>query len=111
MFGSASSAAPHPLAIPRLVRLGARRPHRRPAAAIEQLELYSCSVDCPAHQSAQRIDLANQMSLRRAADRRIARHVRDGFSSERAQSDAAAEPRRRPRRLDAGVPGADHYYI
>ena len=32
---------------------------------------------------------------------------RDGFSRERAQADAAAELRRRPRRLDAGVPGAD----
>ena len=101
----------HPLAVPRLVRLGARRPHRRPAAAIEQLELYAGSVDCAAHQSAQRIDLSDQMSLRRAADRRIARHVRDGFSSERAQSDAAAELRRRPRGLDAGVAGADDNHI
>src|SRR4029453_2362605 len=31
--------SPHPLAVLRLVRLGARRPHRRPAAAIQQLEL------------------------------------------------------------------------
>ena len=103
----ASSAARTHAAVSRLVRLGARRPHRRPAAAIEQLELYSRSVDCSAHQSAERIDLSDQMSLSRAADRGIARHVRDGFSSERAQADAASELRRRPRGLDAGVPGAD----
>jgi hypothetical protein len=91
--------------------LGARRPDGRSAAAVEQFELYSRSVDCAAHQSAQRIDLSNQMSLRRAANGGIARHVRDGFSSESTQADAASESRRSVRGLDAGVSRADHYYI
>jgi len=51
------------------------------------------------------------MTLRRSADGRVTRHVGDGFSSERAQSDGAAKLRGHPRRFDAGVPGADHYYI
>ena len=97
-----------PFAVAWLVRLRPGRPHRRPARAVEQLELYSRSVDCAAHQSAERIDFTDQMSLRRAANRRIARHVRDGFSSERAQSDAAAQLRRRPRGLHARVAAADH---
>ena len=97
-----------PFTVARLVGLRPGRPHRRTARAIEQLELYSRSVDCAAHQSAKRIDFTNQMSLRRAANRRIARHVRDGFSSERAESDAAAQLRRRPRGFDARVPAADH---
>ena len=79
MFGSASSAARDPFAVKRLVRLGARRPHRRSAAAVEQLELNSGRVDAAAHQSAERIDLPDQMTLRRAADGRIARHVARRF--------------------------------
>jgi hypothetical protein len=73
--------------------------------------LYSRSVDCSPHQSAQSIDLSNQMSLRGAADRWITRHVRDGFSIERAQTNAAANPGRGPRSFDAGVSCADHYHI
>jgi hypothetical protein len=73
--------------------------------------LYSRSVDCSTHQSAKRIDFPDQMALRRAADRRIARHVCDRLSSERAQSDAAPEPGRRPCGFDPGVPGADNDHI
>src|SRR6185436_9053067 len=109
--GVALERCPHPFAILRLVRLGARRPHCRPAAAIEQLELYSRSVDCSTHQSAKSIDLSNQVTLRRAANGRIARHVRNRFSSERAQADAASELRRSPRSFDSSVSSADHYYI
>jgi len=78
---------------------------------VEKLEFVACTVDCSAHQSAQRIDLSNQMSLCSPANSGIARHVRDGFSTERAQSHAPPHPRRRPRRLDAGMPGADDNYI
>ena len=48
------------------------------------------------------------MTLGGAADRGIARHVRDGAVRQRADRDACAQPRRRPRRLDPGVAGADH---
>jgi hypothetical protein len=70
--------------------------------------LYSRSVDCAAHQSAQRIDFADQMPLRRAANRRIARHVRHGFSTERADADATTQACRGPGRLDAGMAAADY---
>jgi hypothetical protein len=73
--------------------------------------LYSRGVDCAAHQSAERIDLTNQMTLRRAADRWIARHVPDGFTSEGAQADGAAQLRRGPRGLHACVPATDDDYI
>ena len=98
----------HPPAIHALVRLRARRPHGRPAAAIEQLELNAGGVDRAAHQPAQRVDLANQVSLRRPADRRIARHVRDGIGGQRAQPDVRATPRGRRCGLTAGVAGANH---
>ena len=86
----------HPRAVAPLVGLRARRPHRRPAAAVEQLELDAGRVDRPPHQAAERVDLANQMPLRRAADRRIARHVRD-----RARPTACRSPTVRPRRAAA----------
>ena len=100
--------AAHPRAVAPLVGLRARRPDRRTAAAVEQLELDAGRVDRAAHQSAERIDLANQMPLRRAADRRIARHVRDGVASTACRSPTLrAHARRGPRGFDARVPGAD----
>jgi hypothetical protein len=101
----------NPPSVKRLIRLGARRPNRRTSTAIEELELYSRSVDCLAHQSAKSINLANQMSLRRSANRRIARHVRDRFSSESAQADVASTSRRGPSGLNSGMAGANNYYI
>ena len=64
-------------------------------------------VDGFAHQAAERVDLANEMALRGAADGWIARHVRDRVARQRAQADAASQARGRVRGLDAGVPGAD----
>jgi hypothetical protein len=97
-----------PVAVAALVRLGARRPHRGTAAAIEQLELDRGRVDGETHQATERVDLANEMSLRRAANRGIARHVRDGVARHRADRDVAAHPGRRPRGFDAGVSRPDH---
>ena len=59
------------------------------------------------HQAAERIDLPDEVALRGAADRGIARHVRDGRPRQRADRDRPAHARRRPRGLDTGVPGAD----
>ena len=84
MFGTASSALLHPGAVAPLVGLRARRPDRRTAAAVEQLELDAGRVDRAAHQAAERVDLADEMAFRRSADRRIARHVRDGAVRQRA---------------------------
>ena len=103
--------SPHPPAVDRLVRLGARRPHRGAAAAVQQLELNARRVDRPSHQSAERVDLADEMSFRRATDRRIARHVRDGLARQRAEPDARAKPRRGMRRLAPRMPGADHDHV
>jgi hypothetical protein len=101
----------NPAPIEGFVGLSARRPDRGTATAIEQLELYSRSVDCAPHQSAQRIDLANQVALRGPANSRITRHVRNRFSRERAQTHAATELGGGPRRLHSGMAGPDHYDI
>src|SRR5205809_7954557 len=69
--GLAVERVPDPAAVDALVGLSARRPDRGTAAAIEQLELNTGRVDGSAHQSAERVDLADQVTLRRAADRRV----------------------------------------
>src|SRR5581483_5583312 len=56
----------HPAAVDLLVRLRARRPHRRPSAAVQELELNAGRVDRPSHQTAERVDLAYEVSLRGA---------------------------------------------
>src|SRR5262245_19855991 len=58
----------HPSAVDRLVRLRARRPDRRSATAIEQLELDAGRIDGATHQAAERIDLPHEMTLGGAAD-------------------------------------------
>ena len=64
------SSVADPRRVAPLVGLRARRPDRGAAAAIEQLELDARRVDGQSHQAAERVDLADEMPLRRAADRR-----------------------------------------
>ena len=109
--GCRPRAERNPLAVDPLVRLGTRRPDRRSPAAVQQLELNSRLVDRPAHQPAERINLANEMTLRRAANRGIARHQGDSGRRERADGDRSPHARGCPRRLDAGVSGADDNYV
>ena len=96
-----------PRAVAPLVGLRPRRPHGRAAAAVQQLELDAGGVDGLAHQAAERVDLPDEVPLGRAADRGIARHVRDGRGGRRAQPHAASHPGRGAGRLHAGVPGPD----
>src|SRR5690606_4803121 len=70
-----------------LVRLRARRPHRRSPAAVQQLELDAGRVCGAPHQPAERVNLANEMTFRRAADSGVARHRGDGLPGERADPD------------------------
>ena len=101
----------HPLAVDFLVRLCPRRPHGGAAAAIEQLELNPGRVDRAAHEAAERIDLADQVTLRGPADGRVARHVRDGVLRQRAEPHVRAQARRGVRRLAPRVPRTDDDHV
>ena len=110
-WADASERALHPLAVAALVRLRARRPHRRTSAPVEHLELNAGRIDGAAHQSAERVYLSDQMTFSGSADGRIAGHQRRRVSvsvhsptvqPSRAAAHAASTP---------GVAGADHNYI
>ena len=64
-------------------------------------------VDRPAHQAAERVDLADHLSFRQPADRGVAAHLADLRRVERDQRNRAAHLGRRPRGLRARVPAAD----
>ena len=100
-----------PLRIKLFVGLSPRRPDRRAPAAIEKLELDARCVTSKAHQSAERIDLPNEVALRSTAHSRVTRHVGHRIGRQRAQGDLAADLSRRPRSLDACVTSAHDYYI
>ena len=100
----------HPDPVLLLVALRARRPDRRTAAGIQQPELDPDRIGHLAHHAAQRVDLAHQVTLGDAADRRDCRTSarsgpvhRDhrGRRPMRAQARAASQPawpRQPPRR-------------
>jgi len=81
--------------------------HRRPLAAIEQAELDGGGVGQEPHRAAEGVDLADDLPLGHAADRRVAGHLADRVGVDRQQGRPEAHPRRRQGRLQAGVTGAD----
>jgi hypothetical protein len=62
----------HRRAVQLPVRLRARPPHGWPLTAVQHSKLNARTVYHLAHQAIQRVDLANQMPLSQAADRRVA---------------------------------------
>ncbi len=63
--------------VQRPVGLRPRSAHRRPLAAVQQLEMDTGGIRDPAHQPVQRIDLPHKMAFADSADRRVARHLAD----------------------------------
>ncbi|MGY4283243.1 hypothetical protein ACVWXO_002463 [Bradyrhizobium sp. LM2.7] len=90
------------------IGLGARSANCRTLAAVKNAELDAAGIRNPAHQTVERIDLANQMALAETANGGIAGHGADGREPMRHQSRRRAHPGRRSRSLTAGVAAADH---
>ncbi len=91
-----------------LLGLRPRRAHCRALARIEHAELNAGAVRGLRHQTAERIDLFDEMPLADAADRRVATHLPERLDIVREQQRATAAPRGRKRRFGAGMPAADH---
>ena len=66
------------------------------------------SVRGAGHQTVEHVELAHQMTLADAADRRVARHLPGVLGTEREESDASATAGGGGRGLTTGMAGADH---
>jgi transcriptional antiterminator Rof (Rho-off) len=101
----------HLEAISLLVALRARRPHSRAARSVQQTELDADRIGDLAHDPAERIDFADQVSLGDAADRRIAGHLRNQVDVERVERGLQSHARRGHCRFAPGMACADHDYV
>lgn len=94
-----------------LVALRARRPDRWSARRVQQAKLNSDGVSHFAHDAAQRIDFADQMSLGYATHRWVARHLRDQVDIQRVERRLEAHACGGHRGLASGMAGADNNYV
>ena len=102
VVGSAKSACFITLLIGAFIRLRTEGMDGGPFARVEHAGLDERIVDGPAHFAAERVNLAHQMPLARAADGGVAGHEGDGVQIEReqqrikpharAQASAASQP-------------------
>ena len=102
---------PHRGAVERPVGLGARPPHRRPLAPVEDAELDPGAVDGAGHDPVERVDLAHQMALAEPADRRVAGHLADPVEPVGDQRRPRPHPRSGGGRLAPGMAAADHDHV
>ncbi len=93
------------------VGLHPRPPHGRALAAVEHPAMDRGAIGGARHQPVEHVELAHQMALADAADRRIARHLTYVFRAEREQANARAAASRGSRSLAAGMAGADHQNV
>ena len=103
--------SPDLVLIGEFVGLGAGAVHGGALAAVEHAELDAGGVDGQAHRAAEGVDFADDLPLAHAADGRIAAHLGDGVEVAGQQRGLRAQPRRRQRRLRAGVSAADHQNV
>ena len=104
----------HPLhrrAVAGAVALRARGADGGAARGIERPELDGREVGDAAHLAAERVDLADQVALRRPADGGVARHLADAVEAHRQHERGRAHARRRQRGLAPGMARADHDHV
>src|SRR4029077_16606667 len=93
------------------VSLGARSADGWTFAAVEQPKLDAGAIRRTANDAVERIDLADEMALGKAANRRVARHFADRGAVLRQQQRLGAEPCGSGRGFAAGMAAADHDYV
>jgi hypothetical protein len=89
------------------IRLCPRRAHRWALARIQGAKLDTRTIGGPRHRASERVDLADQVPLADAADRRVATHLADGRQALGHEQRARAHPGSSECRLGAGVAAAD----
>ncbi len=91
--------------------MGARRPHGRAAGSIQQAELDADRVGDFAHDSAEGVHFADQVSLGDSADGGIARHLGDQVDVQRVESGLQAHAGGGHGGFASGMSGADYDYV
>ena len=94
------------LLIQRPISLKARTLNCRTLASVEQPELNSGTVSGSGHDAIERVDLANEMPLAQASNRRITGHHANPVSAHGYKRDGYSEPGRRISGLNSGMTGA-----
>ena len=89
------------------VGLRAQRVHGRPFAAVEHPVLDAGLIGRARHLAAERIELAHEVALARAADGGVAGHVADGVHIDGKADGVQSQPRGGQRGLNARVASAD----
>ena len=97
----------HQRVVAEFVLLPPEAVHRRALAAVQHADLQAGLVRVHAHLSAQRVDLAHQMPLRRSADGGVARHEGDAVQIERQKGGLVPQAGEGERRFRTRVPRAD----
>ncbi|MPN22381.1 hypothetical protein SDC9_169764 [bioreactor metagenome] len=98
----------HSALVTDLVALSARRPDRRPLAAIEQPKLDGGGIGDHALRSAQCVNFPHHVTLGHTTHRRIAAHLGDMIHIDGKQQCFGAQSGGGQSRFTPGVSGADH---
>jgi hypothetical protein len=88
-----------------------RSPDGRTLSAVEHAKLDAGLVGDDAHQAAERVDLAHDLTFADPTDRGITRHAPDRRPRERDHRGVCAQPGGRPGGLGAGMPTANHQHV
>ena len=98
----------HHLLVFLTIRLRPQRPDGGTLAAVEHTVLDAGFVGGLCHLAAQRVQLADKVSLAGAADGGVAGHIAHGFQTDRQADGVHTHACRRQRCLDTRVAGSDH---
>jgi hypothetical protein len=101
----------HRAAVQATIALCAGSPDGRAFTAVQHPELDHREIGGSPHDSAERIDLADDSAFCNSANGRVARHLTDRFESARDQADPNSKTRRCHRCLGSRVAGANDYNV
>ena len=93
------------------IRLHARRAHRRTLAGVQRARLDRRRIGASRHDTAQRVDLLDQVSLADAADGGVAAHLAQRLDALREQQRARTHAGSRQRGFGARVPATHDDYV
>jgi hypothetical protein len=93
------------------VGLSTRRPHRRSLAGVEDAKLDTAAIRRTGHQTAERIDLLDQVTLADTPDGRVTAHLAERFDILGQKEGAQTAAGRRKRRFGTRVTTAHHHHV